>query len=239
MQALQKYKDTAIAESERIEEQFDDLIKDFNVDSSFTFHIGLDIQPTHSWKAPYKDIKVDATHHLMVYHECRSGCKHNLPCRLCLPLTFSCTACGITPPLAAELALFMTFRDLLPFISEESTCLIREGIGAFHCLYVLKGDEEPAVLGQVEVASLGGAEEDAATVDTKILQLRKNKGTMKLVAGRPLQLGDVAIVDFSTVRTDTNEEIRGSQRKGMQLDTGLGDRALGLVGATQLPLTSF
>ncbi|KAK9909292.1 hypothetical protein WJX75_000086 [Coccomyxa subellipsoidea] len=140
--ALQKYKDTAIAESERIEEQFDDLIKDFDLDSSFVFHIGLDIQPTHSWKAPYKDIKV-------------------------------------------------------------------------------------------EVASLGDTEEDTATVETKILQLRKNKGTMKLVAGRPLQLGDVAIVDFGTVRTDTNEEIPGSQRKGMQLDTGLGDRAIGLVGIVE------
>lgn len=83
---------------------------------------------------------------------------------------------------------------------------------------------------QVEVASLGDAEEDNATVEAKILQLRKNKGTMRLVAGRPLQSGDVAIVDFNTVRTDTGEAIQGSQRKGMQLDTGLGDRAIGLVG---------
>lgn len=83
---------------------------------------------------------------------------------------------------------------------------------------------------QVEVASLGDAEEDNATVEAKILQLRKNKGTMKLVVGRPLQTGDVAIVDFNTVRTDTGEAIQGSERKGMQLDTGLGDRAIGLVG---------
>ena len=92
-------------------------------------------------------------------------------------------------------------------------------------------------MSQVEVASLGDTEEDTATVETKILQLRKNKGTMKLVAGRPLQLGDVAIVDFGTVRTDTNEEIPGSQRKGMQLDTGLGDRAIGLVGMIRSSLT--
>jgi hypothetical protein len=69
MQALQKYKDTAIAESERIEEQFDDLIKDFDLDSSFVFHIGLDIQPTHSWKAPYKDIKVNATPPSCLLHQ--------------------------------------------------------------------------------------------------------------------------------------------------------------------------
>ncbi len=87
----------------------------------------------------------------------------------------------------------------------------------------------------MEVGTLGGAEDDAATAEAKILQLRKNKGTMKLVAGRPLQHGDVAIVDFSTVRTDTGEAITGSQRRGMQLDTGLGDRAIGLVGAPPRP----
>lgn len=86
-------------------------------------------------------------------------------------------------------------------------------------------------IAQVEVTSLGGPEEDTATVDAKILQLRKNRGTMKVVPGRPLQIGDVAIVDFKTVRADTGENIVGSQRKGMQLDTGLGDRAIGLTGA--------
>ncbi|CAL8467961.1 g7499 [Coccomyxa elongata] len=140
--ALQRYKDTIITESEHIEEDLDTLISALDLDSAFTFHIGLDVQPSHSWKASYRDI-------------------------------------------------------------------------------------------EVEVASLGDAEEDNATVEAKILQLRKNKGTMKLVAGRPLQTGDVAIVDFNTVRTDTGEAIQGSERKGMQLDTGLGDRAIGLVGVVE------
>jgi hypothetical protein len=84
---------------------------------------------------------------------------------------------------------------------------------------------------QVEVASLGGPEEDKKEVDTQLQQLRKNKGTLRVVTGRPLRPGDMAIVDFKTVRLDTDEIILGSTRKGMQLDTGLGDRAIGLSGA--------
>jgi hypothetical protein len=52
-----------------------------------------------------------------------------------------------------------------------------------------------------------------------------------VVPGRPLRAGDVAIVDFNVTRLDTGEAIAGSERRGMQLDTGLGDRAIGLAGA--------
>lgn len=52
----------------------------------------------------------------------------------------------------------------------------------------------------------------------------------RVVIGRPLQLGDMAIVDFKAVRKDSGEVIMGSERKAMQLDTGLGDRAIGLSG---------
>ena len=51
---------------------------------------------------------------------------------------------------------------------------------------------------------------------------------------RPLQVGDVAIVDFAVTRLDTGELISGSERRGMQLDTGLGDRAIGLNGAPSI-----
>lgn len=58
-----------------------------------------------------------------------------------------------------------------------------------------------------------------------------------MATGRPLQMGDIAIIDFKAMRADTNELITGSQQRGMRLDTELGDRALGLAGA-QLPHNS-
>ena len=53
---------------------------------------------------------------------------------------------------------------------------------------------------------------------------------LQVVTGRPLQMGDIAIIDFKAMRADTNELITGSQQRGMRLDTELGDRALGLAG---------
>ena len=54
--------------------------------------------------------------------------------------------------------------------------------------------------------------------------------SLQVVTGRPLQMGDIAIIDFKAMRADTNELITGSQQRGMRLDTELGDRALGLAG---------
>lgn len=76
IQALQKYRDTAIDESERIEEEFDVLIKAFDLDSSFIFHVGLDVQPTHSWKAPYRDLK--ARHVLLIMVKQTTYIRHDL-----------------------------------------------------------------------------------------------------------------------------------------------------------------
>lgn len=56
-QALERYKDTAVSESERIEEQFEDLIAGLDLDAPLTFHVGLDVKAAHTWKAPYRDIE--------------------------------------------------------------------------------------------------------------------------------------------------------------------------------------
>jgi hypothetical protein len=61
-QALQPYRDTAVTESERIEEDFDSLIATLDLDAPFVFHIGLDVPGDVSWKAPYQDIEASALH---------------------------------------------------------------------------------------------------------------------------------------------------------------------------------
>ena len=53
---------------------------------------------------------------------------------------------------------------------------------------------------------------------------------VQVATGRPVQMGDIAIVNFKATRTDNDELITGSQQRGMRLDTELGDRALGIAG---------
>jgi len=57
---------------------------------------------------------------------------------------------------------------------------------------------------------------------------------VQVVTGRPLKMGDIAIIDFKVTRVDTDELITGSQKRGMRLDTEMGDRSLG-IGGTHLP----
>lgn len=58
MQALGKFDRTAVAGSERIEEDFETLKARLDLQQPFVFHIGLDVREPHSWRSSYKDIKV-------------------------------------------------------------------------------------------------------------------------------------------------------------------------------------
>lgn len=87
----------------------------------------------------------------------------------------------------------------------------------------------------VEVAAAGDAESDAAAAAAKLLTLRKDRGVMRVVTGRGVQHGDVVILDFSAARADGGEELPGTQREGMQLDTAEADRVFlpGVVDAME------
>ena len=58
VQALGRFDATAIEGSERIEEDFSALKGRLDMGKPLTFHVNLDVRQPHSWKAPYKDIKV-------------------------------------------------------------------------------------------------------------------------------------------------------------------------------------
>lgn len=60
VQALGQFDATAIAGSERIEEDFSALKGRLDMGKPLTFHVNLDVRRPHSWKTPYKDIKVPA-----------------------------------------------------------------------------------------------------------------------------------------------------------------------------------
>ena len=72
--------------------------------------------------------------------------------------------------------------------------------------------------------------EHCTTLCKYTLLVARDAAPLQVVTGRPLQMGDIAIIDFKAMRADTNELITGSQQRGMRLDTELGDRALGLAG---------
>ena len=76
MQALGRFNTTAIAGSERIEEDFSALKARLDMEKPLTFHVNLDVRQPHSWKMPYKDIKVPATAglHFRVLSHCTPEC---------------------------------------------------------------------------------------------------------------------------------------------------------------------
>lgn len=91
---------------------------------------------------------------------------------------------------------------------------------------------------KVEVASVGDEATDAAEIEAKLLSLRKESGTLRVVTGRGVRRGDTVICDFDAERADIGEPILGARQAGMQLDTdttdktflpGLADSMAGMV----------
>lgn len=87
--------------------------------------------------------------------------------------------------------------------------------------------------GQVEV-EVPGPEEVEREVERVMLTGRKQGGTLT-VADRPLQAGDVGIVDFAIRRPGNGEVVAGSERSRMRLDTDSDDAGLQLPGAFPAP----
>ena len=71
----------------------------------------------------------------------------------------------------------------------------------------------------VTVEAATNDEQIAATVEAKMRALMKEGGKMRVVTGRGIQPGDVAIIDFSAALADSGEIIPGASRQGMQVDT--------------------
>lgn len=77
----------------------------------------------------------------------------------------------------------------------------------------------------VKVQAAGDEASDAAAVQKRLLELRKERAKLRIVADRGLSKGDVAIIDFAAAIKESNEAIPGAQRSGMQLDTETADTA--------------
>lgn len=77
----------------------------------------------------------------------------------------------------------------------------------------------------VTVEASSSPERDAATAAAKMRALRKEGGTLRVVADRGIAIGDVAIIDFAAAVAESGETIPGASRQGMQLDTETADTA--------------
>ena len=54
----------------------------------------------------------------------------------------------------------------------------------------------------MDVEAAGSEESDHTAVARMLQSLRKEEGTLRVVTGRGLQVGDVVIVDFDAARAD-------------------------------------
>ena len=87
----------------------------------------------------------------------------------------------------------------------------------------------------MEVPAAGDKATAAAAVDKRLAAALREKGKLRIVVGRPLQRGDVAILDFAAARTDRPggpEPVLGSQKRGMQLDTASAEETINIPGKT-------
>ncbi len=87
---------------------------------------------------------------------------------------------------------------------------------------------------QVSVPAAGDAAMAAAAVEKRLQGALRERGKLRIVAGRPLRAGDVAIIDFVAARTDrepAGEPVAGSQTRGMQLDTASAEDTINIPGA--------
>lgn len=76
---------------------------------------------------------------------------------------------------------------------------------------------------------MGNEETDQEATKERIWAALKQKGSLRVVADRGLEKGDVAIVDFEA-RRENGEAIAGSEKKGMQVDTMDENAIFGIEG---------
>lgn len=57
LQEVKEYTKDAISDS-IVPELTDEIVASFDVEKAFTYQVGFDVQPTLSWKSPYKGLKV-------------------------------------------------------------------------------------------------------------------------------------------------------------------------------------
>lgn len=57
-QALKRFEQTAVSESEKIEENIEQLLAGFSLDGPLAYSVTLDVMPPVAWRQPYKGIRV-------------------------------------------------------------------------------------------------------------------------------------------------------------------------------------
>jgi hypothetical protein len=80
----------------------------------------------------------------------------------------------------------------------------------------------------VEIDAAVDDDEIRKSVQKKIWASLKDKGSLRVVNHRGVEMGDVAVVNFVAMRAETGKEISGSRQVKMHLDTVEGEDMMGL-----------
>ena len=84
--------------------------------------------------------------------------------------------------------------------------------------------------------AVAGEEELKKSAEEKINAGLKDVGSLRIVQGRGLKTGDVAIIDIDLRRKENGQIIEGSQQMGKQIDTATAQHTVELPGKPQ-PVT--
>ena len=91
---------------------------------------------------------------------------------------------------------------------------------------------------QIEVDAKPGEEAIKRSAEEKVKAGLKEVGSLRIVQGRGLQTGDVAVIDIELRRKEDNEVIEGSQQFAKQIDTAAARDTVELPGKNCLKISN-
>lgn len=83
---------------------------------------------------------------------------------------------------------------------------------------------------QLELEPVASEDAIRERAEMRIKGSLKETGSLRIVQGRGLQTGDVAVIDFELRRKDSDEPIEGTKQVDRQFDTEASEEAVQLPG---------
>ena len=210
LQATNKYAPNAYEDSLVLDTAPDAAAK-FEKDRDFSYSASLTVQPEVRWKGSYEDLRVRAP----------------TPSLLC-PFEIHSKPVYALDPVSALQHSPWTWCTLLR-------------LSSIHCVSFVQRDQKNHArrhfylsrlcLVQIEVEAMPEEEALRKAGEEKVNAGLKEVGSLRLVQGRGLKTGDVAVIDIDLRRKESGQIIEGSQQMGKQIDTATAQNTVELPGA--------
>ncbi len=207
-QALKRYEDVALAESERIVTDVDSLVEQFAVNKPMEIVLEVQLAPQVVWKGAYTGFTVSVMDGVMDgdSQSCMDGGQP-----------------GIEKQFGGDGGNTWWVTNNINKHTHTHTFHIQVHIPTVHTpLYIPTPTVHPHP--QVEVEDLGGEEAVTAQVDERLAKELKDSAQLRVVTGRGVGRGDVAIID---AKVQLKKEDGGleliSDRSKMRMDMETAD----------------